>query len=46
MLGLLALSTQLLPVTLFFIPLYLSFLWIRNTLGIPLVASNWGGILL
>ncbi len=39
-------GTQLIPGTLFFIPLYLSFLWIRNTLGIPLIGSNFGGILL
>jgi multiple sugar transport system permease protein len=39
-------GTQLIPGTLFFIPLYLSFLWARNTLGIPLIGSNFGGILL
>ncbi len=39
-------GTQLIPGTLFFIPLYLSFLWIRNTLGVPLIGSNFGGILL
>lgn len=39
-------GTQLIPGTLFFIPLYLSFLWIRNTLGIPLIGTNYGGILL
>lgn len=39
-------GTQLIPGTLFFIPLYLSFLWVRNTLGIPLIGTNIGGILL
>jgi multiple sugar transport system permease protein len=39
-------GTQLIPGTLFFIPLYLSFLWIRNNLGIPLIGTNYGGILL
>jgi multiple sugar transport system permease protein len=39
-------GTQLIPGTLFFIPLYLSFLWIRNTLGIPLIGTNLGGIVL
>jgi multiple sugar transport system permease protein len=39
-------GTQLIPGTLFFIPLYLSFLWIRNNLGIPLIGTNFGGILL
>ncbi len=39
-------GTQLIPGTLFFIPLYLSFLWVRNNLGIPLIGTNYGGILL
>ncbi len=39
-------GTQLIPGTLFFIPLYLSFLWVRNNLGIPLIGTNFGGILL
>lgn len=40
------LATQLIPGTLFFIPLYLTFIWIRKNLGIPLVGSNLGGIVL
>ncbi len=39
-------GTQLIPGTLFFIPLYLSFLWVRNNLGVPLIGTNYGGILL
>jgi multiple sugar transport system permease protein len=39
-------GTQLIPGTLFFIPLYLSFLWVRNNLGVPLIGTNFGGILL
>ncbi|HMQ29367.1 MAG TPA: carbohydrate ABC transporter permease [Chloroflexaceae bacterium] len=44
--GLAVMGTQLIPGTLFFIPLYLSFLWIRNNLGVPLIGTNLGGILL
>lgn len=44
--GLGVLGTQLIPGTLFFIPLYLSFVWVRNNLGIPLIGTNLGGILL
>lgn len=44
--GLSALGTQLIPGTLFFIPLYLTFVWIRNVTGIRLIGSNLGGILL
>jgi multiple sugar transport system permease protein len=44
--GLAVMGTQLIPGTLFFIPLYLSFLWIRNNLGIPLIGTNLGGIIL
>jgi multiple sugar transport system permease protein len=40
------LATQLIPGTLFFIPLFLTFLWISNNLHIPLVGSNLGGIIL
>ncbi len=39
-------GTQLIPGTLFFIPLYLTFLWIKNNLGVPLVGSNFGAIVL
>ncbi len=39
-------GTQLIPGTLFFIPLYLTFLWIKNNLGIPLVGDNLGAIVL
>lgn len=39
-------GTQLIPGTLFFIPLYLTFLWIKNTFGIPLVGNNLGAIVL
>lgn len=39
-------GTQLIPGTLFFIPLYLSFLWVRTTLGVPLIGTNFGGMLL
>ncbi|WP_081752891.1 carbohydrate ABC transporter permease [Kallotenue papyrolyticum] len=44
--GMTVLGTQLIPGTLFFIPLYLTFLWIRNTLGIQLIGTNLGGIVL
>lgn len=40
------LATQLIPGTLFFIPLFLTFLWIKKTFGIPLVGSNLGGMVL
>ncbi len=39
-------GTQLIPGTLFFIPLYLTFLWVKKTLGIPLVGNNLGAIIL
>ncbi|MBN1487532.1 MAG: carbohydrate ABC transporter permease [Anaerolineae bacterium] len=44
--GLTVMGTQLIPGTLFFIPLYLTFLWIKNHLGIPLVGNNLGAIIL
>jgi multiple sugar transport system permease protein len=40
------LGTQLIPGTLFFIPLYLTFLWIKRSFGIPLTGSNVGAIVL
>jgi multiple sugar transport system permease protein len=40
------LATQLIPGTLFFIPLFLTFMWIKRHLGIPLVGSNLGGMIL
>jgi multiple sugar transport system permease protein len=40
------LATQLIPGTLFFIPLFLTFMWVKRNLGIPLVGSNLGGIVL
>jgi multiple sugar transport system permease protein len=40
------LATQLIPGTLFFIPLFLTFMWIKRNFGIPLVGSNFGGIIL
>ncbi len=40
------LGTQIIPGSLFFIPLYLTFLWIKNTFGIPMVGSNFGVICL
>lgn len=39
-------GTQLIPGVLFFIPLFLTFLKIRNVTGIPLVGSNVGAIIL
>lgn len=39
-------STQLIPGTLFFIPLYLTFLWIRRTFGLPMTGHNFGAIVL
>lgn len=39
-------GTQLIPGTLFLIPLYLTFLWLRNTFGIPLIGHNLGAIVL
>jgi len=44
--GLVVMGTQLIPGTLFFIPLYLTFLWLKNTFGMPLVGSNFGAIVL
>lgn len=44
--GISVMGTQLIPGTLFFIPLYLTFLWLRNTFGLPLIGSNWGGVVL
>jgi multiple sugar transport system permease protein len=44
--GLTVMSTQLIPGTLFFIPLYLTFLWIKTTFGIPMTGHNFGGIVL
>lgn len=41
-----ALGTQLIPGTLFLIPLFLTFLTIRNATGVPLVGSNFGAIVL
>jgi multiple sugar transport system permease protein len=40
------LGTQLIPGTLFLIPLFLTFLWLRNNLGIPLIGTNFGAIVL
>lgn len=39
-------STQLIPGTLFFIPLYLTFLWIKRTFGLPMTGHNFGAIVL
>jgi len=44
--GLTVMGTQLIPGTLFFIPLYLTFLWLKNHLGLPMVGSNFGAIVL
>jgi multiple sugar transport system permease protein len=44
--GLTVMGTQLIPGTLFFIPLFLTFLWVKNHLGIPLVGHNLGAIVL
>jgi multiple sugar transport system permease protein len=40
------LGTQLIPGTLFFIPLYLTFVWIKRNLGIPMTGTNFGAIAL
>ncbi len=40
------LGTQLIPGTLFLIPLYMTFLWIKNTLHIPLIGTNFGATVL
>lgn len=39
-------GTQLIPGVLFFIPLYLTFVWITRTLNVPLVGNNLGAIVL
>jgi multiple sugar transport system permease protein len=44
--GISVMGTQLIPGTLFFIPLYLTFLWIKNTIGLPLVGHPTGAIVL
>lgn len=44
--GLVVMGTQLIPGTLFFIPLYLTFLRVREALGIPLVGHPLGAIVL
>jgi multiple sugar transport system permease protein len=41
-----ALGTQLIPGTLFLIPLFLTFLTIKNVTGVPLVGSNFGAMVL
>jgi multiple sugar transport system permease protein len=40
------LGTQLIPGTLFLIPLFLTFLAIKNISGVPLIGSNFGAIVL
>ena len=40
------LGTQLIPGTLFLIPLFLTFLTLKNLTGLPLVGSNFGAIVL
>jgi multiple sugar transport system permease protein len=40
------LGTQFIPGTLFLIPLFLTFKWIKDLLGIPLTGSNFGGVFL
>lgn len=40
------LGTQLIPGTLFLIPLFLTFKWIKDHLGIPLIGNNLGAIVL
>jgi multiple sugar transport system permease protein len=40
------LGTQLIPGTLFLIPLFMTFLWIKNTFGIPLIGNDFGAIVL
>jgi multiple sugar transport system permease protein len=40
------LGTQFIPGTLFLIPLFLTFKWIKDQLGIPLTGSNFGGVFL
>lgn len=44
--GLTVMGTQLIPGTLFFIPLYLTFLWIKRTFGLPMTGHNFGAIVL
>ncbi|MBN1811149.1 MAG: carbohydrate ABC transporter permease [Anaerolineae bacterium] len=44
--GIVVMSTQLIPGVLFFIPLYLTFLWITRTLGIPMTGTNLGAVIL
>lgn len=44
--GITVMSTQIIPGTLFFIPLFLTFLWIKRTFGIPMTGHNFGGIVL
>ncbi len=44
--GLTVMGTQLIPGTLFFIPLYLTFLWIKSTFGIPMTRHPIGAIVL
>jgi multiple sugar transport system permease protein len=44
--GITVMSTQIIPGTLFFIPLFLTFLWIKRTFGLPMTGHNFGGIVL
>ena len=38
-------STQMIPGIMFLIPIYLMFLWINRTFGLPMVNTYWGMIL-
>ncbi|KAA9007697.1 carbohydrate ABC transporter permease [Paenibacillus spiritus] len=38
-------STQLIPGIMFLFPIYLMFLWIKNTFGLPMIDTYWGMIL-
>lgn len=38
-------STQLIPGIMFLFPIYLMFLWIKNTFGLPMINTYWGMIL-
>ncbi len=44
--GLAIIGTQMIPGTLFLIPLYMTFLWLKNKWGLPLIGTNMGAIIL
>lgn len=38
-------ATQMIPAMMFLLPIYMMFLWIKETIGIPMVNTFWGMII-